>query len=137
MTIDTPTRTAPGPLPTQTDARRRLDDQIPFRLMLAVAALWAASLYVVFSLAPAPTTEDPSTAAVLVGLGFEVTLLATIAGFAILRRWGLLASAAGGVVFLIGAGLCSLGGHTGGWLVAQYVTGAAILGVSQAAFRRF
>ena len=59
MTIDTPTRTAQGPLPTQKDERRRLDDRIPFRLMLAVAALWAASLYVVFSLAPAPTTEDP------------------------------------------------------------------------------
>jgi len=137
MTTDTRTETAPVTATTQPETRRRLDDRLPFRLALAVAALWAASLYLVFSLAPAPTAEDPSAAAVLVGLGFELSLLATIAGLAILRRWGLLASAAGGVVFLVGAGLCSLGGHTGGWLVAQYVTGAAILGVSQAAFRRF
>ena len=137
MTIETRAETVPGPVTTQPGTRSRVDDRIPFRLMLAVAALWAASLYVVFSLTPAPTTDDPTLTAVLVGLGFELSLLATIAGLAMLRRWGLLASAAGGVVFLIGAGLCSLGGHTGGWLVAQYVTGAAILGVSQAAFRRF
>ena len=67
----------------------------------------------------------------------SAAVIGTLAGFAVLQRWGLLASAGGGVVLLIGAGLCSLGGHTGGWLVAQYVTGAAILGISQAAFRRF
>ena len=137
MTTDTRTQTAPAVPTAESVTRRRLDDRIPFRLMLAIAALWVVSLYVVFSLAPAPTAADPSLSAELVGIGFELSVLATIAGFALLRRWGLLASAAGGVVFLIGAGLCSLGGHTGGWLVAQYVTGAAILGVSQAAFRRF
>jgi hypothetical protein len=137
MTTDTRTQTAPAVPTAETLTRRGLDDRIPVRLMLAIAALWVVSLYVVFSLAPAPTGEDPTLSAELVGVGFELSVLATIAGFALLRRWGLLASAAGGVVFLIGAGLCSLGGHTGGWLVAQYVTGAAILGVSQAAFRRF
>jgi hypothetical protein len=137
MTTDMRTETGRGPAATQTGTHRRLDDRIPLRLMLAVAALWIVSLYVVFSLAPAPATEDPSLSAQLVSLGFELSVLATIAGFVVLRRWGLLASAAGGVVFLVGAGLCSLGGHTGGWLVAQYVTGAAIFGVSQAAFRRF
>ncbi|MDH3606151.1 MAG: hypothetical protein OER12_04060, partial [Acidimicrobiia bacterium] len=80
---------------------------------------------------------DPTATAIAVGVAFDLTVLGTLAGFAVLQRWGLLASAAGGVVFLVGAGLCSLGGHTGGWLVAQYITGAAILGVSQAAFRRF
>ena len=71
------------------------------------------------------------------GVACDLALLSTLAGVAVLQRWGLLTSAVGGVVLLVGAGLCSLGGHTGGWLVAQYVTGAAILGVSQAAFRRF
>ena len=137
MTTTTRTHTDSTEVTAESGTRRRLDDRIPFRLMLAIAALWVVSLYVVFSLAPAPTTGDPSLSAELVGIGFELSVLATIAGFVALRRWGLLASAAGGVVFLIGAGLCSLGGHTGGWLVAQYVTGAAILGVSQAAFRRF
>ncbi|MCP4247781.1 MAG: hypothetical protein GY778_12100 [bacterium] len=131
------TRTRPETAPlVEESARRRLDDRIPLRLVLAVAALWMVSLYVVFSLAPAPT-GDPSATAVAVGVAFDLSILATLAGFAALRRWGLLASAGGGVVLLVGAGLCSLGGHTGGWLVAQYVTGAAILGVSQAAFRRF
>lgn len=115
---------------------RRLDDRLPLRLVLAVTALWLVSLYVVFSLAPAPT-GDPTTVALAVGLAFDLALIGTLAGFAVLQRWGLLASAGGGVVLLVGAGLCSLGGHTGGWLVAQYVTGAAIFGISQAAFRRF
>ena len=116
--------------------RRALSDSIPLRLALAMGALWVVSLFVVFSLAPAPAA-DPTATAIAVGVAFDVAILATLAGFAVLQRWGLLASAAGGVVFLVGAGLCSLGGHTGGWLVAQYVTGAAILGVSRAAFRRF
>jgi hypothetical protein len=115
---------------------RALTGRIPLRLVLAVAALWMVGLYVVFSLAPAPT-GDPSTTAILIGLAFDLALLGMIAGFAVLQRWGLLASAAGGAVLLFGAGLCSLAGHTGGWLVAQYVTGAMILGVSRAAFRRF
>lgn len=115
---------------------RRMTDSIPLRLVLAVAALWFVSLYVLFSLAPAPTS-DPGTTAILIGVAFDLSILATLAGFAVLQRWGLLASAAGGVVLLIGAALCSLGGHTGGWLVAQYLTGAMLFGVSQAAFRRF
>ncbi len=136
MTTETRAKTAPATLRTES-VRRRLDDRIPLRLMLAVAALWAVSLYVVFSLAPAPTAGTPTLSAELVGIGFELSLLATIVGLGALRRWGLLTSAAGGVVFLVGASLCSLGGHTGGWLVAQYITGAAIFGVSRAAFRRF
>lgn len=115
---------------------KTLTSPIPVRLALAIGVLWVASLVVVFSIAPAPT-GDPSTTAIMVGVAFDLAVLATLAGFVTLQRWGLLASAAGGAVFLVGAGLCSLGGHTGGWLVAQYVTGAAILGVSRAAFRRF
>ena len=114
----------------------RLSDSIPLRLVLAVAALWAVSLYLLFSLAPTPS-GDPGATAVAIGVALDLSLLATLAGFAVKARWGLLASAAGGGVLLLGAALCSLGGHTGGWLVAQYVTGAMILGVSQAAFRRF
>jgi len=137
MTFTTPHRVTPGTTEeTSSKSPRRLDDRIPLRLVLAVAALWLASLYVVFGLAPAPTT-DPTATAVAIGMAFDLALISTLAGFAAQRRWGLLTSAAGGVVLLVGAGLCSLGGHTGGWLVAQYVTGAAILAVSQAAFRRF
>ena len=121
---------------SQSTRRPTLTDAIPLRLALAMGALWVVSLFVVLSIAPAPTA-DPSATAIAVGIAFDLTILATLAGFAVLQRWGLLASAAGGVVFLVGAGLCSLGGHTGGWLVAQYVTGAAILVASQAAFRRF
>ena len=137
MTMLRPVGT-PAETPTQAASvrQRSLTDAIPLRLALAMAALWIVSIFVVFSIAPAPAA-DPTATAIAVGVAFDLTVLGTLAGFAVLQRWGLLASAAGGVVFLVGAGLCSLGGHTGGWLVAQYITGAAILGVSQAAFRRF
>lgn len=134
-TTQTVTET-PAAAPAGATSLERLTDSVPLRLVLAVVALWAVSLYVVFSLAPAPT-GDPGTTAIVIGLAFDLSILATLVGFAVLQRWGLLASAGGGAVLLLGAGLCSLGGHTGGWLVAQYVTGATILGVSQAAFRRF
>jgi hypothetical protein len=134
------TTTHPAPSRTTDEngshSRRRLDDRMPLRLVVAVAALWLVSLYVVFSLAPAPT-GDPTATAIAVGVAFDLAVISTLAGFAVMQRWGLLSSAVGGGVLLAGAGLCSLGGHTGGWLVAQYVTGAAILGVSHAAFRRF
>lgn len=117
-------------------SRRELTDQFPLRLALAVGALWIVSLYIVFSLAPVPTGE-PSTAGLLVGIAFDLSILATLAGFALLQRWGLLASTVGGVVLLVGAAVCSLQGHTGAWLVAQYVSGAAILGVSRESYRRF
>jgi hypothetical protein len=136
MTTVTTSESAPATAVHEARAIRTLTDRMPLRLVLAVAALWLVGLYVVFSLAPTPT-GDPSTTAILIGVAFDLSVLATLAGFAALRRWGLLASAAGGAVLLLGAGLCSLGGHTGGWLVAQYVTGAMILGISQAAFRRF
>lgn len=137
MTMLRPTGT-PAETPTQAAPvrRRSLTDAIPLRLALGMAALWVASIVVVYSIAPAPIA-DPTATAIAVGVAFDLAILSTLIGFAVLQRWGLLASAAGGVVFLVGAGLCSLGGHTGGWLVAQYVTGGAILAVSQAAFRRF
>jgi len=134
-TRETPSE-APAAVLTGPAFLARLADSIPLRLVLAVGVLWAVSLYVVFSLAPAPS-GDPGTTAIVIGLAFDLSILATLGGFAVLQRWGLLASAVGGGVLLVGAGLCSLGGHTGGWLVAQYVTGATIFGVSQAAFRRF
>lgn len=130
--LHTPTQSAT----TQERRARRLDDAIPLRMALAMGALWIVSLFVIFSIAPQPE-GDPTATAIAVGVAFDLTLLATLAGFAVLQRWGMLASAAGGAVLLVGAGLCSLAGHTGGWLVAQYVAGGAILAVSQAAFRRF
>lgn len=136
MLTNTRTDLPAGEPPTIDRLADRLTGSIPVRLALAVGALWVVSIYVVFSLAPAPT-GDPGTTAILIGLAFDLSVLATLAGFALLQRWGLLASAFGGGVLLVGAALCSLGGHTGGWLVAQYVTGGAILGVSQSAFRRF
>ena len=62
MTTDTRNHAVPDTVAAESTAWRRLDDRIPLRLMLAVAVLWAVSLYVVFSLAPAPPAEDPSAA---------------------------------------------------------------------------
>jgi hypothetical protein len=39
-------------------------------------------------------------------------------------------------VMLAAAALCSLGGHTGAWLVAQYLAAATLFVVGRAAFRQ-
>jgi hypothetical protein len=95
-----------------------------------MAAVWA--------LAPAGSgTEELSLTAEIVSTILWLTMLVTVAGLAGLRRWGMAASAVGGVALLGASALCSLAGHTGSWLVAQYLAGVVILGSSRAAFRRF
>ena len=114
---------------------RQLNDLIPLRVTLGLGVLWGVLLALVFSIAPAPV-DDPSVLAVTVSVLFELGLVATLAGLVAMRRWGLLASMGAAVVMLSAAALCSLGGHTGAWLVAQYVAAAALFTVSRAAFRQ-
>lgn len=120
---------------TLTTQRRRLDDAVSFRLALAIGVLWVALVGIVFSLTPEPV-GDPSAVAVGVSVIFELALLGTLAGLVALRRWGLMVSMGAASVMFAAAALCSLGGHTGAWLVAQYVAAATLFVVSRAAFRQ-
>ena len=113
---------------------RQLNDVIPLRVALAVGVLWIALIGLIFSITPAPV-GDPSTFAVTVSVLFELALIGTLAGLVAMRRWGLLASMGAAVVMLAAAALCSVGGHTGAWLVAQYVAAATLFVVGRAAFR--
>ncbi len=131
MTL-TRTRPEPTTAPTATPART-LNDVIPVGVALAVGILWVAMLGFVFSITPAPEGE-PSAFAVTVSVIFELALIATLAGLVALRRWGLLASVGAAGIMLGMAALCSLGGHTGGWLVAQYVASGTLLVAGRAAY---
>ena len=114
---------------------RQLNDLIPLRVALAVGVLWIALIALIFSISPAPVGE-PSALAVTVSVLFELALIGTLVGLVTMRRWGLLASMGAAVVMLAAAALCSLGGHTGAWLVAQYVAAATLFVVGRAAFRQ-
>ena len=87
------------------------------------------------SITPTPT-GDPAALDLTVSLLFELALIGTLAGLVTMRRWGLLASLGAAGLMLASAGLCSLGGHTGTWLVAQYVAAATLFVVSRAAYRQ-
>ena len=115
-----------------------LYSSVPAAIALGLLGLWVGFMAAVWALAPASSgTEELSLTAEIVSTVFWMTLLVAVAGLAGLRRWGLAASAFGGVVLLGASALCSLGGHTGSWLVSQYLAGAVILGASRAALRRF
>ncbi|MEE9472987.1 MAG: hypothetical protein V3V82_03280 [Acidimicrobiia bacterium] len=115
--------------------RRQLGDVISVRIALAVGILWVVLVGLVFSIAPEPV-GDPTAVAVTVSVMFELALMGTLAGLLALRRWGLLVSMGAAGVMLAAAALCSLGGHTGAWLVAQYLAAATLFVVGRAAFRQ-
>ena len=118
-----------------TTRHRELNDVIPLRIALGVGLLWIVLVGLILSIAPEPV-GNPSAFAVTGSVVFELALLATLAGLLAMRRWGLLASMGAAVVMLGAAALCSLGGHTGAWLVAQYVAAATLFVVGRTAFRQ-
>lgn len=114
---------------------RTLNDIIPVRLGLVVGVLWVALIGFILSITPAPS-GDPAALDLTVSILFELFLVATVAGLVTMRRWGLAASMGAAGLMFAAAGLCSLGGHTGTWLVAQYVAAVTMFVVSRAAFRQ-
>ena len=53
-------------------------------------------------------------------------LFGAAAGLSLRRRWGLLATIGAGVTMMIAASLCYLMGHTGAWIVIQFVAGMGL-----------
>ena len=119
--------------PTRT---RELNDVIPLRVAVGVGILWVALVALIYSISPVPT-GDPSAMAVTVSVVFELALLGTLAGLVAMRRWGLLASVGAAGAMFVAAAMCSLGGHTGAWLVAQYVAAGTLFTVGRVAYQRF
>ena len=110
--------------------------RIPTALAIIVTVLWAATLAITFSLEPAADPDaSVSAMAIATSMIFTYAILTTGVGMLLRQRWGLGASLFGGIVMLVAATTCLAGGHSGGWLVAQFVTGGLMTAVSVGALR--
>ncbi len=130
--------TSPSPAPV-TDNRRagwRLEDRIPGLMALGLGLTWTVIVGISWATAPPPDPADPITAtAYVLSLVFLIALMATAVGIGARRRWGLLASAGGGLLLLGAAAVCLAGGHSGAELYGQLVSGAALTGITVGAWR--
>ena len=93
----------------------------------AAAVAWVVFVSMSFAVQPAPDPgTQPSATAELLSLLFTGALLAGIAGLGTLRRWGLVASMAGGLVMIAASIFCYVGGHTGAWIAIQLAAGVGL-----------
>ena len=145
MTTTTEVRTAEQHLSQETEARRSLGDRleamvqarIPVRLAVAVGVAWFGLLLLLDGIAAPVADAAPSTTTLVLSGLFEAAMLLTLGGMLTARKWGLLPSMAMGGLLMGGSVLCWIGGHTGSAILAQFVIGGGMLGVSREAFRRF
>lgn len=114
-----------------------IQGRIPGRLAAAVGVAWFGLLFLLDSIAAPVVDAAPSTTTLVLSAFFEVALLLTLGGLLTARKWGLLPSMAMGGLLMGGSVLCWIGGHTGSAILAQFVIGTGMLGVSREVFRRF
>lgn len=111
--------------------------RIPIRLAAAVGVTWFGLLLLLNGIAAPVADAAPSATTVVLSVLFEVSMLLALGGLLAARKWGLLPSMAMGGLLMGGSVLCWVGGHTGAAILAQFVIGTGMLGVSREAFRRF
>lgn len=98
---------------------------------------WIAIMAILYILEPRPTdpTATPLWGTILL-LTFTYALLATVAGLAVRRPWGLAASALAGGLGVIVAGACAVTGHhAGAWSIAEGLAFTGLVSGSLAALR--
>lgn len=130
--VQNPTRTRTG-LRTFVDAGGRMTTGAVVALVVA----WVAAIGVLEAIAP---TADPN--AVLSAWEISLSVLYTFAimgaavGLLSRVRFGAMASILGGGVMVAGSVTCWMGGHIGSWIMAQFVAGLAIAGLSAVFLQR-
>jgi hypothetical protein len=122
-----PARVSHADLDQDTARIRRLDDTVPGRSILVVAAAWVIGLGWLLAVTPAPDpAATPSTSDALVQSVMLMSWIGVIVGLATRQRWGLVAGSIGGVVLAAGGVLCVLTGHTGFWIAIQIGVGIGL-----------
>ena len=114
-----------------------LDDQLSPFVVGGLVIAWVVFFGISYSVQPPMPDPPPAPDALSlsISLVLMVTMLAAITGLGLRRRWGALASIAGGGVLMLGATTCYLTGHTGSWIAIQFAAGLGLAAVAAAAFR--
>jgi len=111
--------------------------EISWRSALATAGVWLAAMLILDAVAP---PADPD--AVVSGFELSMTLAYTSAlmvgavGLALRQRIGVMATVAGGGLFVVGSVSCWMGGHVGSWIAVQAVLGTAMMLFGTGVLRR-
>jgi hypothetical protein len=129
-----PPEQAPRSLP---DTRAWLREPIDGRVALGVGIAWFVLTQVAFALEPATQRPVPLVGVVL-ELGMYALLFTMVAGLALRRRWGLLASLAGALLATAAAIACPLSGHHhfGAWWFGEMACVFTLVGISMVTLRR-
>jgi len=119
------------PPPVRGASRESRDWSRP--LLIAWVAIMAALN--IFEPRSTDPTAIPLWGTILI-LTFAYALLASIAGLAVRRPWGLAASALAGALGIVIAGACAVTGHhAGAWWIAEGVAFTGLVAGSLAALR--
>jgi hypothetical protein len=126
----------PEPL-EELSTRAWLRERVDARVATAVGASWFLVSAIVFALEPA-TDESEPLLGVLLGVAWTALFFAMLAGLAMRRRWGLVASAGASIVFTAFTIECPLSGHHqfGLWWYGQMACALALVVISFAALLR-
>lgn len=125
------------PARTRPDTRTWLQERIDGRVGIAVGLAWFVLTQIAFALEPVSHQPVPAIGIAL-ELGMYALIFTMIAGLALRKRWGLLASLGGALLATAAAIACPLTGHHhfGAWWFGQMACVFALVGISVVALRR-
>jgi hypothetical protein len=122
------------------DTRSWLQDRVGSGWSFGLLAGWYA--LVVLGQVMQPATADEGAVLAWIGVAlsvvFTAVVLVTMAGLALRRRWGLVASLGAAGILVADSIACPMTGHHhfGAWVVVQSVGSLALAGASIRALRR-
>jgi hypothetical protein len=114
-----------------------LRDRINVWVAIAVGVSWFVLTPIAAALEPATDRAEPLLGTLL-GASMDVLFVVMLLGLAMRRRWGLVASIAGGALVTAMVVACPTTGHHqfGTWWYGEMACALALVGISVAALRR-
>ncbi len=114
-----------------------LRDRINVWVAIAVGVSWFVLTPIAAALEPATDRAEPLLGTLL-GASMDVLFVVMLLGLAMRRRWGLVASVAGGALVTAMVVACPTTGHHqfGTWWYGEMACALALVGISVAALRR-
>jgi hypothetical protein len=123
--------------PERPNTREWLQERIDMGVAISVGVSWFVLTFIAGELEPATDRSEPLLGTLL-GVFMTVLFFATLVGLAMRRRWGLVGSSGGAVIFTAMVVACPVSGHHpfGAWWYGELVCALALMVISFAALQR-